>query len=517
VAAVAAQPNEAAQAGSGVAAAVVVSVAGQPAPGKTTGSTVAAGVVAAVGGVGTAAGRVVETAVVVAGTAGVGTVAVQGGAVAVPPSMPVPAVAGVGAVVVKISVLIVAAEVAAHGYVGVPVGQVVTVPTAVAAEAGVSVNYLTLAGNAGDHAESPDSAALSITGDIDVRVKCALADWTPAATTVLASKWLGTFAWRFIVLTDGRLFFDWEEGGTVYWAAPSNTATPCFADGAAGWVRATLDVTNGTQYEVKFYTSTDGTVWTPFGATVTGTTGPTNMVDTGAPLAIGADIANGIYAPVKIYRVQVLNGIAGTTVFDANFAGTQRIFYESISGALVAISGTGAVEGGSTANTGSTVSAARVAAVTGVGAITIGPVTAAKVTAVVGVGTATVRADSKVAASVVAGVAGVGVATSRVSVAPGVVAGVVGVGVIVGKITVAAGSAAGVAWVGGSWDFSADTTVVAATVAGIGGVNNPVFPDRTVIAFTVIGISRMDSSFGAIGVPVNEIGVLSNICHGIDQ
>jgi hypothetical protein len=386
----------------------------------------------------------------------------------------------------------------------------------VAAEAGVSVNYLALAGNSGDHAESPDSAALSITGDIDVRVKCALTDWTPAATTVLASKWLGTFAWRFIVLPDGRLFFDWEEGGTVYRAAPSNTASPCFADGTAGWVRATLDVDNGTQYEVKFYTSTDGTVWTPFGATVTGATGPTNMVDTTAPLAIGADIANGIYAPAKIYRVQVLNGIAGTTVFDANFAGTQRIFYESISGALVAIGGTGAVEGGSTANTSSTVSAARVAAVAGVGAITIGPVTATKVTSVVGVGTVAVRADSLIVAVRVAAVAGVGVATVQSIVSAVKVGAVVGVGVIVGKVAVAAGAAAAIAGVG-TTTLQAGSKVSPAMVAAIGIVTNPTFPDRTVVVFTVIGVGGVDTSYGMVSVPIDfEIAVLANVSHGVE-
>jgi hypothetical protein len=46
-------------------------------------------------------------------------------------------------------------------------------------------NYLALGGIAGNYASTPDSVANSITGDIDIRTKVALADWTPAVANVL--------------------------------------------------------------------------------------------------------------------------------------------------------------------------------------------------------------------------------------------------------------------------------------------------------------------------------------------
>jgi hypothetical protein len=66
---------------------------------------------------------------------------------------------------------------------------------------GVTVNFMRV----------PDENALDITGDIDIRVKVALADWTPAGVTGLVSKWLTTGnqrSYSFRVNTNGALRLD---------------------------------------------------------------------------------------------------------------------------------------------------------------------------------------------------------------------------------------------------------------------------------------------------------------------
>ncbi|HYH48309.1 MAG TPA: hypothetical protein VEG38_02060, partial [Acidimicrobiia bacterium] len=47
---------------------------------------------------------------------------------------------------------------------------------------------LTLPGANGNYASTPDSAGNSITGDIDIRAKLSMADWTPTAQVVVVAK-----------------------------------------------------------------------------------------------------------------------------------------------------------------------------------------------------------------------------------------------------------------------------------------------------------------------------------------
>lgn len=200
-----------------------------------------------------------------------------------------------------------------------------------------TTGYLTLPGVAGNYASTPDSAAISVTGDIDIRVKALLADWSPAATTYLFTKWSGTFTFRLSIATNGTITLNWMEPAATSRSAQSSAAVP-FSDGTAGWVRATLRVNNGTQSETKFWTSTDGSAWTQLGVTRTGSTGPTSLVDSSAPLVVGADLGNALYSAGQFYRAQVRSNILddGTgIVFDADFTATGRSFTESSSNAAV--------------------------------------------------------------------------------------------------------------------------------------------------------------------------------------
>ena len=182
--------------------------------------------------------------------------------------------------------------------------------------------YLYLPGIASNWASAPDSAALDITGDIDLRCKVALDDWTPSTLSTLIGKYgaSGQRSYLLYVNTAGTLGFQSTADGSTAITSTS-TIAPTVADGATLWVRATLDVDNGASGNtVTFYTSTDGTNWTQLGDPVVNA-GTTSIFNSTALLGVGAYATSGATSPArgKFFRAQVYNGIAGTLAFDANF------------------------------------------------------------------------------------------------------------------------------------------------------------------------------------------------------
>ncbi len=180
--------------------------------------------------------------------------------------------------------------------------------------------YVYLPGLTGNYLSAPDEAALDITGDLDLRVHCALDDWTSAYQYLLA-KWSGgtspPSARSYYLMTNlsGGLRFGWSDGTTVF--TKDSTAAHGVAEGAAKWFRATLDVDNGASgNDVKFFTSDDGTSWTQLGSTVT-TAGATAIVSGSAQLEVGGAFAGTSFPPTgRFFRAQVYDGIDGTPVFD---------------------------------------------------------------------------------------------------------------------------------------------------------------------------------------------------------
>ena len=182
-----------------------------------------------------------------------------------------------------------------------------------------TANYLYLPGVSSNNAAAPDSAVLSITGDIDLRAKVAMDDWTPGAAQIFLSKGAaGNFSYSFYLNVDGKFVFMNSTTGSNNLFTSSSVA-PTIADGSTLWVRVTLDVDNGASGNtVTFFTSTDGANWTQLGTPVVNA-GVTSIYDGTSQLEIGTWQGGANPSRGKIFRAQVLNGIGGTVAFDANF------------------------------------------------------------------------------------------------------------------------------------------------------------------------------------------------------
>ncbi|WP_406418054.1 hypothetical protein [Streptomyces sp. NBC_01614] len=179
-------------------------------------------------------------------------------------------------------------------------------------------DYLALPGASGDYASTPDAAALDITGDIDLRVRVALNDWTPAAESTLIAKYTATGnqrSYALAVTTAGALIFRWSEDGTAEKTETSSANLGGLAAGATTWVRATLDAdVGGTDANVTFYTSDDGVTWTQLGA-VQPVGATTSIFVSTAVLELGGQTLGTVNRLAgKIFRAQVLNSIGGTSV-----------------------------------------------------------------------------------------------------------------------------------------------------------------------------------------------------------
>lgn len=207
-------------------------------------------------------------------------------------------------------------------------------------------NYLLLPGTTGNFAKTPDSASNSITGDIDIRVKVSLDDWTPSAAKVLLSKLSAASQWSYDFYvggggSTGKLCFLTSPDGTANTSAISSVATG-IADGAVKWVRATRVSATGV---TKFYTSDDGVTWAQLGTDVSNTAGA--IYDSTSEVRIGQDTGGPLAG--KVYRAQVYNGIDGTLAvdFDATDAANGATsFVSSTSGETWTINQSGSPAAG---------------------------------------------------------------------------------------------------------------------------------------------------------------------------
>jgi len=196
-------------------------------------------------------------------------------------------------------------------------------------------NYLYTSGVTGNFASTPHSSALDITGDIDIRLRVALDNWSTSAT--FASKGY-VHCWWFYLSATAIYFAPTLSGGTVF---PGVTWSSRPANGTTIWLRVTRVASTGV---ITWFSAADSadvpTSWTTIGTT-TSTAGnllsnPSMSVGIGA--AVQNPSASFLETAGKFYRTQILSGIDGTVVFDANFAtgitsGGQTTFTESSSNA----------------------------------------------------------------------------------------------------------------------------------------------------------------------------------------
>lgn len=174
-------------------------------------------------------------------------------------------------------------------------------------------------------ASAPDSAGLSVTGDLDIRVKVTLQDWTPSTERQFVSKNQGPSAqgYQFRMIGGGPgLSLTWNDaGGTVHSA--TTVIDPGITDGTTYWLRVTLDVDNGAGGRtIRFYGSTDGLSWPVLIDDVT-QAGTTSIKDTADAVWVGG------VAPSTtdvLHYIEIRNGISGTVVaspdFEAQSVGT---------------------------------------------------------------------------------------------------------------------------------------------------------------------------------------------------
>lgn len=202
--------------------------------------------------------------------------------------------------------------------------------------------YGMVVNNSNGRAECNDSAALSFTSDIDVRVDMELlaagdlvdspADWTTGAFD-LASKFddsVGSRGWSFLVVA-GKLRFNWFPTGTTpVKTAESTVALPGPASGRRA-VRVVLDVDNGAAgYTATFYTATTiSGPWTMLGSAVT-VAGVTTLFDTPAKLRIGSGSSttswtHGHMVPATVYSAELRGGVGAGTVFASPSFSTQPL------------------------------------------------------------------------------------------------------------------------------------------------------------------------------------------------
>lgn len=219
---------------------------------------------------------------------------------------------------------------------------------------GTNNGYIYLPAVANNYISVPDSTALSITGDIDIRIRLQLSDYTSANTQRLITKWgsASTQSYRFTMVNKTMNFNISTTGADNLSVSSSSPAT--LSNGTTYWLRVTRRQSDG---RVQFFQAPDNTSmpssWTQVGINGTISSG-TAMFDSTSVLEIGSENANNTGSGLagRLYWAQIRNNVAddGTGIqLDANFGnkafGANSFTESSPNAAIVSINGTSAQVG----------------------------------------------------------------------------------------------------------------------------------------------------------------------------
>jgi len=182
--------------------------------------------------------------------------------------------------------------------------------------------------------------------DLEIVTRVAADDWaiTGVLQTLVAKDNNVARSYRLRLIASGAPELIWFPTGLTASALVA-TATDVIsaADGATIWLKATLNVDDGANRTVSFYTAPDSptepTVWTPLGSAVS-VAGSTSIGPTTSIVSVGT-YGDGSTQPLagKVYRTIIRNGIAGPAVLDLDFTsqittGSQSVI-EPASGATI--------------------------------------------------------------------------------------------------------------------------------------------------------------------------------------
>jgi len=209
----------------------------------------------------------------------------------------------------------------------------------------VGSNYLWLPGVGSNVSVTASSASLSITGNISIRQRLSVPDWTPADNYTTVAKDAigpGSRSYHLQLRVGGNLLFAYSNDGTNMRTAQSSTAMPT-TDNTPAWIRADYN-TAGT---VDFYYAADSvdepTSWTALGTQQAITAGA--IAATSAELVVGAfsDYVTSLLPQnTKLFRTVIYSGT--TKAYDANFAsvseGSTSFTESSSNAATVTVIGT---------------------------------------------------------------------------------------------------------------------------------------------------------------------------------
>lgn len=174
---------------------------------------------------------------------------------------------------------------------------------------------------------TPDTAALDVVGDIEIRLEVHPYSWRPRATQILFSKYKLTGdqrSWALYMDALGRLTFTWSTDGTSAGRVTviCGNAIPATTGKLA--IKVTLDVVNGANKTIEFWTAPtiDGTYTLLASSTLAGNT---SIYASTANLVIGqgddSPIIFGTADPLRgrVFAARVYNGIAGTVRANPDF------------------------------------------------------------------------------------------------------------------------------------------------------------------------------------------------------